>query len=648
MNRGGGQNVASWVEIDGVRYPLVPGSEVQRRPLGQFAPANQIGPNDRPARNSALSSVVFAADTRRGMGTDKHKVLDGIDTFRRSTLDTRFVGGITAPPKVTALAQCPLAANGGDWGSTAVLGGRVILAPTSWRYVYFTEKYRQKMFIYTTGANVWTVKTTHGAQALEPWRGWLVIVDETGGLRTSVDGLTFTAVASTGWVGLASFANRLWSFNLGDNKLYSCTDPTLAIGASSAAWTAQSEAWYKSGNENVWSLFTYRDRSGSPALYMATQFRFIGYDDDSGEFEQYEDFRPYAGNPSVMLPKVWLRDQTLYGLAWRGNTASGLHVYQFVGNVNEVGPVDRGGFSKTLQFKYFEALDGNVHWLYAATSGDGINSAGEIVAMNDLGGWHTVYRPTTNLSKKINGLCVDTDLIYVMREDGTFARIDDKDAEYAPHLRYISGETDTAEREIYFGKTDCGLPNHKKVGASVFVAARKPDGTLGLPANNTLVIKYAIEGGAFTTLATLTSATAFPIELPLPLNDANAQGGLVFRDIELYASLDPDLQTGTIEEVTLYFQKWTQPKWARQMVIDLREETFRPFANSTYENRGLGEMRALLEAAVQTQSFHRIKYGAEEWAVDIKASDLVMSGRENPLDGSGLFPITFRDITPDE
>src|ERR1051326_139360 len=89
---------AEFVEIDGQRFPLVAGSEVQRRPLTQFAGADQIAPPGRPSKNPALSSISFLSDTLRGMGTDKHKVLDGIGTFRRGTLETRMPGGVTSPP----------------------------------------------------------------------------------------------------------------------------------------------------------------------------------------------------------------------------------------------------------------------------------------------------------------------------------------------------------------------------------------------------------------------------------------------------------------------------------------------------------------------------------------------------------------------
>jgi hypothetical protein len=121
---------------------------------------------------------------------------------------------------------------------------------------------------------------------------------------------------------------------------------------------------------------------------------------------------------------------------------------------------------------------------------------------------------------------------------------------------------------------------------------------------------------------------------------------VVFRDIEVYASLET-IDASAIEEVTLFWSKWQEPRWAYQAVIDLREDTFRKFATSHAEHRGLGVVRDALETLVTTKALHRVKYGGAEWEVDLKAADLVMAGRESPTDGSGLYPITFRDVSAD-
>jgi hypothetical protein len=656
--RGKGQNLPPYIEIDGQRFPLVVdgngrAADIQRRPMVQFPGANQIGPNERPSKNPALSSITFFANTQRGMGTYKHAVLDGIDTFRRATLDTRFAGGITAPPEVETLTQCPLAANGGDWDNGRPVHALYVSASGIGTRLYFYDDSRNNCFTYNVLTDTWTVIPV-GARTIFRWNQYVVLIHSvTGDIYTSANGTVFTQRDTSEWWGLASFGNRLWSFRVTDSKLYSCTNPTLAIGGGTGAWTAQSEEWYT--GEIVTGLFTHRDRGGGPALYMVADNRIMGYDDESGEFEEFEDLGQYVGNTAntrQLLPFIWTRDKLLYVLPFSygppTTTKSTMrHLYQFTGNVDEVGPTERGGFVVADQFQRIDALGGNVHWLYAACSGDGANTRGEVIAMNDLGGWHTVYRPSGAVANPVRALCVIGGDIYVMYKDGTFQVIRDKDAINIPHLRYASGETETGEKDAYSGRTDCGLPNHEKIGASVYVAARKPDGLYGLPADNTLVIKYSLDGAAQVTLATLTSATTFPIELPLPENDAENQDGVVFRDIELYASLDPGATAGTIEEVTLFWSKWQEPRWAYQAVIDLREDTFRKFATSHAEHRGLGVVRDALETLVTTKALHRVKYGGAEWEVDLKAADLVMAGRESPTDGSGLYPITFRDVSAD-
>jgi hypothetical protein len=650
--RGKGQNLHPYIEIDGQRFPLVVdgngrAADIQRRPMVQFPGANQIGPNERPSKNPALSSITFAANTQRGMGTYKHAVLDGIDTFRRSSLDTRFAGGIIQPPYYDDfLPTCPLALNGGDWDDSRPVRMVLATALLGNRYIYaFDPERTGQCFAYNVDGSTWSV-IAGGACAVIRWNNNIVKADAIGanGISYSLTGTAFIAGDPSSWRGLAAFGNRLWSFRADDNKLYSCIDPTLSIGGGSGAWTAQSEALYTTIGEEVRDLIVYRDRGGRPALYVVTSTRIVGYDDESGEFELFEDLNEYAPGVDYPLTFTWLRDRLLYVVPF-GATGSPLrHVYQFTGNVDEVGPTERGGFVVADQFERFEALAGNVHWLFAACKGDGTNTPGEIVAMNDLGGWHTVYRPDgVAASNPIRSLYVLGGTIFVLLKNGVFHGVADRDEINAPHLRTFISEPLTAH-DIYFGRTDCGLPNHEKIGASVFVSCRKPDGTLGLGVPTEVVIKYSINGAAQVTLATLTSATTFPVELPLPLNDAENQDGVVFRDIELYASLDA-IDATAIEEVTLFWSKWQEPRWAYQAVIDLREDTFRKFATSHAEHRGLGVVREALETLVTTKTLHRVKYGGAEWEVDLKAADLVMAGRESPTDGSGLYPITFRDVS---
>lgn len=659
MSRDLGRGQNTHVEIDGQRFPLLRDSEVQRRPLVQFPNANKIGPNERPAKNAVLSSITFAANTQRGMGTYKHAVLDGIDTFRRSTLDTRFVGGVIQPPYYDDfLATCPLAANGGDWGDDyPVEAAHVSLV--SGEHIFFFSRVRDEAFVYKIATDAWTVTPLEGISAMATWGEYVYFLSHQnvgtpsippGGPMRILDPSTYGSATNEGtghsFCGLADFANRLWSYKVDDRKLYAMSDPDTVAFAAGTAFVAQSEALRLRFLEYVRGLQVYRDKGGRPALYVVTNQRIIGFDDGSGEFEEYEDLRKYAGVGETSHPLLyqWMRDKLLYAIPFGATDAAERHVYQFTGNIDEVGPTDRGGFVVADQFQRFEALGGNVHWLFAACSGDGTNGAGEIVAMNELGGWHTVYRSVVaSAASLVRGLCVVGGTIYVMHKDGQFHGVYDQDELSAPHLRaFPSGATGL--HEIYFGKTDCGLPNHEKLGASVFVNCRKPDGTTGLSGSGEVVIKYSLDGAAQVTLATLTTATTFPIELPLPGNDAENQDGVVFREIELYASLEAT-NASAIEEVTLNFSKWEEPRWAYQMVIDLREESFRRFADSTDERRGLGDVREALETLVATKTYHRVRYGCDEWEVDIKAADLVLAGRESPIDGSGLFPITVRDVS---
>lgn len=645
-----------WIEIDGTRYPLLADQEVQRRAMTQFAGANQIGPNERPSVNPALSTIVFGADTRRGMGTHKHKVLDGIDTFRYSWgFDTRFEGGFLPCPEVEALTAAPLAANGGAWPTAFPTLSKRVYAPDGTEKVYWYSPGHTYLFVYSVTGNSWTA-VARKTSDLHRWRSWVVITDSSAsqGIYTSTDGTSFTRRDTSSWRGLADFGNRLWSYNASDGKLYSCIDPTLNIGGAAGCWVPQSEVLYLENIEYVVGLLVYRDKGGNPALFVRTNYRTWGFDDEgSGEFEVYEDFRDNAniGASGHILTHVWMRDKLLYALPFGAAGEAGRHVYQFSGNVNEVGPTSRGGYSPLVSANRFRALSGNVHWLYAAMEGDDVHTAGEVVAFNDLGGWHTIYHPYGagySETNPIVGVCAAGDNVYTMFEDGTFEVIRDKDDLTVASQRYAAGEIAPGTCRIYFGRTDEGLPNHIKIAKAIRITLA--DRT-ALPTGYEILAEYTEAPGVLSpTSIILDDTTVFPVAVPLPDGDYDSQEGVAHREIEvdvyLYDSVANTMsEVVVIEEVALEFKKWDEPAWAYQLVIDLREETFRKFADSTNENRGLGVLREALEAAVRVKGFHRIKYGGDEWEVDLKATDLVLQGRESPVDGSGLFPITFRDVT---
>jgi hypothetical protein len=658
---------AAWLQIDETRYTLLAGQEIQRRPLTQFAPAGSIGPAERPPENPALLAHTHAR-WDRGMATYKHNTLEGIDTFRRSSLDTRFAWGLLPPPRVDTLAPAPVAANTGGAGFLATDPVKFdLLRVGSGYFLYAYQPNVAHAYAYSGQAGTWT-HLASGAQAVTRWRALTVLVGAVGqpGVRTSVDGTTFTLRDPSAWAGLVPFANRLWSFNAADGRLYNCTDPTLNIGAAGGGWVAQSEVLYLEQGETVCQLHTYRDRGGKPALYLVTSYRIWGYDDGSSEWELYEDLREEA-NPTCPLLVTWSRDKLLYAVPFGATGGAARHVYQFVGNVNEVGPTSRGGFDTLDSFDRFAALSGNVHWLYAVGERTvGAADNGEVVAMNDLGGWHTIYRPDEAVPNRLRAVCADGGNIYCLRQDGVFEVVRDRDDLTLPHLRAAPGGVDIRARRCYFGKSDWGMPNNLKIGAYVYLVCYLRDGSMGLPPGATLTLRYKADNGSWRMLpvgvpfvdrqtGTLLTRTGvggvgtWPVRVTLPDGDCDNQHGLAFRELEMSVELQAvqDGDAPVLGELTVYGARWTDPRWAYQAVIDLREETVRPRHGNTLEHLSLGDARLALEAAIRQPRNHRITYGSDEFQTVVEAADIVLSGRENPVSGDGLFPITWRDISAD-
>lgn len=646
-----------WIEIDDYRYTLLAGQEIQRRPLTQFAPAGQVGPNERPPENPALLAFTQAR-WDRGFGTGKHQVLEGIDTLRRATLDSRFAWGLVPPPRVDSRAASPSA-----WLlNRPVLIERLFTSAGTKLYAYGTGNGGAT---YDVATDVWTAIGGTVNAAIQ-WRGNTVVVrdDAATGIYTAANGVAFTRRDPSQWAGLTNLDNRLWSFRHDDGKLYNCTDPTVNIGATEG-WNIRSEQLYLHADERVVQLHVYRDRGGRPALFVATTRRIWGFDDESGEWELYEDLREEC-DPTHPQLVTWIRDKILYCVPFGATGAAQRHVYQFVGNMNEIGPTHRGGFEPTLQFGRFRALSGNVHWLYAATEPADTASNGEVVALNDLGGWHTVYRPPEAPYDPIVSVCADGGNVYVLRRSGAFAAIRDKDEVALPWLRYGPGEVDTRLRTAYLGTTDVGMPNNMKIGAYLYIVCYRRDGSMGLPPGALLNVRYRADtgswrmipvgvpyidrqSGTFLTRTGVGGVASWPVRVPLPVGDCRDQRGLPFREIEL--SVDMQAVAGgdapVLGEITLYAQRWQEPRWAYQAIIDLREQTVRRRDGNTLERVTLGEARRALETTVATQRLHHVKYGSAEFTTELLAADLVLAGRESPRVGDGLYPITFRDLSVD-
>lgn len=656
----------AWLMWGGVKYPVAEGAILQRQPLNQFAPASQIGPPDRPPVDPRLAVVTFT-DLSGGRGIFDQQEISGVNRFRTATVDTRFPQGICLPPKVEAKTSCPVA-----WDDQSPVTVERVRTAGGDYLVAFAPTNAQAA-IYSLNSDTWPTTLAHGLQALVQYRGMIVATKGGGsqGIVTSTTAATFTLSDASDWGGLCVFDNKVYSFRHDDGMLYATTDPNLGI--ATPGWQSVSQPLYLDYGERVHQVLSFRDRSGYPAPFVLTNQNLFGLNEDDGSWETYHAFREDA-QPTYPRAIQWKRDQMLYATNFGDTGEPRLYVWQFTGSINQVGPTkvqdgQGGGFDPATDFGRFLLLRGNNHWVYGWGDNYQCAGSGEVTAMNETQGWHTVYRDDDAASPIRGGGLWGAD-IYVLRADGTFLIVRDRDAMTSPILRYPAGggSVEVGPKRVYYGFTDCGLPNHWKIGSHFFLDARLRDGSPGIPSGCNIAVGYRHDNFPWTTLpagqpltseyamsflmrTTVGGAEGWPLKIPLPLGDWDDQRGVAFRRLEMYAELSGNQAADTpmLAELSLFYSRWTDPHWAYQTTLDLSRETFaRRWPEGKFEGRTLKELRDNLDAMLGKRQRWTLAYGNNEFSRTVLAADVLVAARENPARGDGIYPVTFRDMSIDQ
>jgi hypothetical protein len=119
-----------------------------------------------------------------------------------------------------------------------------------------------------------------------------------------------------------------------------------------------------------------------------------------------------------------------------------------------------------------------------------------------------------------------------------------------------------------YGITDLGLPNVPKLILGLEAHGRTTAGVRNtVDANTGVAALYALDGGAFTSLGTLSNASTWPARLPI-------NGGLGLRCYDLEVALDGNTTNGAnsplVEAVIVYYLPLFQVReeWEVSVVTD--------------------------------------------------------------------------------
>jgi hypothetical protein len=597
---------------------------------------------------------------------------DDLTRYYWGSLETRFKGYVTLPQKTLATLTMPAAALPDAISFATPASG----ANAGKRHVYFhaspyvgtasTFVYARSGSTHTAASFAVTGVTNPNLLRVVGHNAVVVATYASGGTNTpaglaySSDGETFTvAVSTVSPRGLVRFDNKVWTFNATDRMLYAAVDPTqglyVAPSTNPNGWRALSDVLQLLPGEMVSDLVLWRDNQGQQTLYVLTGQRLIGYDTESGEFLEYDAFGQWMGDQSLPLGAhavVWPRDRQLY--LWTRNAQGEAQrwVRQYTGTVSEVGPTHTGQLG-TDKVPLIRALVANAHHVFAFYGDDNILGGPAIsqgvLAYNEQGGWHPVYTSPRPYPDRLRAGGYDGGYLYILYNEGTQATCDVVDLpDSATPTIILNSKGQATSGSITLAETECGAPGVYKLGAYLYVDARKPDNTYGLPANNTLRLgTYLYDGAMHSSAIDLTAASTFPAIIPLPDNDATLQTGLPFRRFKLQPLLQKSATTddsARIMDIGLYYDLWREQRYAYQFAIDFTDAAW-GYPTSGTDGVTREQAIANLLTLQNTKQRFKVTFGAANGQqIVIPAAEILVASRTD-MNQHGVWPVTIRDVS---
>lgn len=650
----GAYGTRPYVEIAGVPFPLVEGSQLQRSPLNPFSPASQAG-NSARITDARLAVEVWDNFTA-GLGQRDEEGQD-TNSYSEGNLDARVPGALALPPLPTNLATTSFNATsktpvyveymrGGPTTTTLLLWSPTGTIIQQWRNGSLTTLTAETPKGFTAHNNAyWYIAQVGG---------------NTKVYKTTDAGGTWTNPHTTAaklWVGLAQVDNRMLTYN--------ATDGTFMQSLDGATWTTHSTAFVPLPGESVVKIFSWIAPGGArDTAYVLTNLRILAYEDESLEWHEYYSFE---GIFQTKYPDAYVfrRDQNVYFSPFDDVTLSapdnnGVVMMFTPGTADEIGPAKRFGLPDGFVNGIFR-LQGGAHWLYGFAYG----TQGGIYALNEFQGWTMMFDPRTSGSPtaSVIGGGYANGLLWAVTSDGKLYEMPAKDRRSMPPV--TGGSYNSGIHYLRSSWTTHNQKNRVKIGAYFEVDFRLADGTSGLPPGSTAKLLYRVDNQGWVTLdisnpgesgmvglilmqSVSGTNLGFPVKLKLPTNTTQTGIGYKRLQWEIQVARGGDSTVTPVPaSVALYYTFWTENHYAYQFNIDLSVEGWSEFPDNTFFGYAREELVEILlshNESTDHYHYHTFSYASGSLLLEIEAVDLLISGREDAAMGGGIYSVTVRDV----
>lgn len=641
------------VRLGGVPYPLALGpggipAPIDVAPQVAFPDAIILGDSSR--RSDQRVASVIQSDWTGGIGTMDYIESQGVDTVRDSFVDTRFPGMLVSSRRETwsfsVLTGAPLSPGQHIEFFTS--------SPTT-VYLAWAKGVAPSRYDRTTG--LWGSAGTFLPNGFA-WFNNRAVFSTTTGIFTSPDGSTWTQAPgmATNCTGVTHHDNKLWTIRASDNGLVGTSDVTAAT------WTVYITLQLQAG-EIVMQLFDWRNARGARALYVLTNQRIIGYDDDDREFSTFFDCTDLLSASPNALPaaSVWSNNDDLYVTFFDPNNTSLTDtVIHFNGSVVEVlSPNKRGGLLPADQFSLL-FLRGSENFLYAFAGrrAKNVTGGGRILAMNAQQGWHTMAVGTD--ANPIVGGGYAAGMLIIVRKDGTVTGLETGDGLGTPLTVGSTVDYATVPLTVESAYLDGGTPGIAKrllwVRVNCLVRDNSLGSQFGLPVGATVKVEYRIDNGPWTALTAvkvngvvspltngvLDSGVAFPAMLPLG-NELGVSCTRWAWRLSLTAATG-GAGSPIVSEVSWHYIRQPEVRYSYRVRVDLRDEQWGGEALPQFGGKTAAQLRQTL-LSWPGKGLTTFSYGRGAAAVNLSAVDVVVRPVESAWEGLGLYDVVVRDLS---
>lgn len=646
-----------------VGFPVVPQSLMSKQPMSPFSPALQRGADNRVI-DQRLNVTVYN-DFTGGMGARRIEEGGDVTTYSKGTLDTRNRNYLVLPPAASLQK-----ATGVTFTAPVYMAGGVVPANLQQTVIFFGPRQNGAVHLNKTTLTQTALFAGFYVREIVRFRGAMyasLVNTGTGAvkLQKSTDG-------GVTWADVAASVNKYTGLTVHDNRLFSFDTSTFFLVTSNDGVTftnASEELWLDTG-ETLWQLGTWTTPDGrEETIYVLTNMHVFVLEEEPGAWHDFYNFQEVI---DLDYPRMhfWRRTNFLYVTNYDPNDLEEVIVLVLNGSTSdEVGPQKLQGLPQEV-LTGISQLHGNVHNLYAFGIGgvlpDGTISRGQIIAMQELGGWHPIIdgnKIDGGASSLVGGGYYNQEVWGVLA-NGKIFKASDKDRR-VKHPSPIVGQYDLERHSIYSVTDTMGLPNVWKVGAYFVIDAELPDGSHGIPTGSNVCLYYRLDGGAWVGLPCYGStesdpvglllmqslratAVTWPVLLTLP--DAVSQVGAPFKELQWRLDMQRTSATTSpaIREVSLYYSLWLEQFYSLSFNLDLREETFNKFGGQSFGKYDRDQLLEKLHDIATHRGYLRFRYSSGVPGVPVtqlESTDLLMAARLVTNNAGGVYQISLRDLS---